>query len=181
LEVSIAMNERDHLERTRRGDLAARDELFEAHAPSLSRSFPDDVSQDALLIAVRKLDGFEGASSFKTWLYAIANNVLRGTLRRDQRLIRGVGGDADPVAQVPDHLPAPIDILIGKERARLVRRAIDELPDAQREGVLLLMDGESFHAAGVAIGRRHQLTKYGSEQQLARALKTLADRLPDDL
>ena len=41
-----------------------------------------DLLQETLLRASRKLDSFEGRASLKTWLYAIAGNVVADYLRQ---------------------------------------------------------------------------------------------------
>jgi RNA polymerase sigma-70 factor (ECF subfamily) len=69
--------------RARGGDAAALDKLVSQHAPLLYRlafslvgraSDAEDVVQETLLAAVRQLSGFEGRSSFKTWLSRILFN-----------------------------------------------------------------------------------------------------------
>jgi RNA polymerase sigma factor (sigma-70 family) len=175
------MNERDRLERAKRGDIEARNELFAAHRSSLPRDLPEDVAQDTWTTALRALPGFQGASSFKTWLNGIAKNLRRGDSRRERRRTRGVGGDADPVALVPDRLPAPLDELIGKERARLVRQAVEGLSADLHEAVTRLMDGESFHAIVSGMSEKQRVTRYRASQRLAGALESLADQLPEDL
>jgi RNA polymerase sigma-70 factor, ECF subfamily len=42
----------------------------------------EDATQETFLAALRALDSFQGAASFKTWLYAIAVNTCRNRLRR---------------------------------------------------------------------------------------------------
>jgi RNA polymerase sigma-70 factor (ECF subfamily) len=64
----------------------------------------DDAVQETLVAAWRKLDGFEGRSSVRTWLYRIATNtclnMLRGAARRPPAVTRMSPGT------VPAHLPA---------------------------------------------------------------------------
>lgn len=69
-------------------------ELFERHAPGVHRylrrrlggSASDDLLQDVWLAAARMIHGFEGRSSFRTWLFAIANNHVRVAYRCKKRL-----------------------------------------------------------------------------------------------
>lgn len=55
----------------------------------------EDATQDALLAALRSLDSFRGASSFKTWLYSITVNICRTRLqhrKRSEKLMNVLGG-----------------------------------------------------------------------------------------
>src|SRR3954466_664180 len=68
------------VERCRRGDLAAFEELYKAHAGKLfsvacrmvgNPSDAEDLLQEIFLSAHRKLDGFRGESALGTWLYRL--------------------------------------------------------------------------------------------------------------
>src|SRR6266540_5179545 len=89
--------ERELLEAARGGDEDAfgrlvdqyRSELY-AHCYRMLGSVHDaeDALQDALLRAWRGLARFEGRSSLRSWLYAIATNVsLRAIERRPKRVL----------------------------------------------------------------------------------------------
>src|SRR4030095_16251620 len=65
------------VERCRRGDLAAFEELYKAHAGKLfsvawrmlgNPADAEDLLQEIFLSAHRKLDGFRGESALGTWL-----------------------------------------------------------------------------------------------------------------
>jgi RNA polymerase sigma-70 factor, ECF subfamily len=87
------MSERRLLEAARAGDEHAFARLVEphrgvlhAHCYRMLGSVPDaeDALQEALLSAWRGLAGFEGRSSLRSWLYAIATNAcLRAIERRE--------------------------------------------------------------------------------------------------
>lgn len=183
------------LERAMRGDIGARDQLF-AHSYDSVHGYlcraaandsphvkqqTDDVAQEACMTAVRGFGRFRGASSFKTWLTGIAKKLMSEAWGREQRLVRGVGGDVEPVAHLPDRLPKPLDILIGRERASLVTRAIEGLHVDEREWINRLMDGDTFHAVATAISERQGVTQYRARHRLSGVLESLANRLPADL
>jgi RNA polymerase sigma factor (sigma-70 family) len=189
------MNERDQVERAKQGDIEARNELIEDNVEAINRHVArgadrdsplmrqqyDDVAQETWRVALGAFGRYQGASSFKTYLKGIADKVRIGLWRQEQRQVRGTGGEADAVADVPDRLPAPIDDLIGKERTHLVTRAVEGLPGDQREAVRRFMDGESYHAIVMSLSRRLGVTKYRAGQKFANALDSLAHELPDDL
>jgi RNA polymerase sigma-70 factor (ECF subfamily) len=123
------------------GDEAAASELVARHARALARFLsvqgaPDDeledVTQDAFFKAFRSLKTFRGGSSFRTWLMAIASNVLTDRRRQWKRrtvleLTPEVADPrADPVGQV--------DALMTEER---LRAGLSKLSPSQRDVFLL--------------------------------------------
>jgi RNA polymerase sigma factor (sigma-70 family) len=185
------MNETLVVERVKQGEIEARNELSRSDYLKLHRyvlrealrrwpylePLSEDVTQETYLIGVEREGDFRGDSSLETWLRGIAKNLLRCAARRENGRVRGIGGDDNPVADVPDRLPAPIDILIGRERARLVTEAIEGLPGDLRGAVARLMDGESYHAVVVALAERQVVTMYAARKRLAGALESLGRRL----
>lgn len=80
------------LDRWRSGDRAAGTALFERHFARIVRFFAnkvdrdvDDLVQRTFTACVEGRDRFEGRSTFRTFLFAIAHNVLRSHLRTLQR------------------------------------------------------------------------------------------------
>src|SRR3954464_11244483 len=82
------------VERCRRGDLAAFEELYKAHAGKLfsvacrmvgNQADAEDLLQEIFLSAHRKLDGFRGESALGTWLYRLAVKQIHNHLRSPPR------------------------------------------------------------------------------------------------
>ena len=154
--------------RLRAGDEHAFTGLVERyHQPmlALAASFvpnlavAEEVVQDTWLAVLRGLDGFEGRSSLKTWVFRILVNRARTTGSREQRSVPvadpepavdpsrfdGAGGWADP----PEHwIEAAEGRVEAGKLAHRVRAWIDELPARQRE-VVLLRDVEGMSSEEV--------------------------------
>lgn len=90
------------MQRAQRGDRRALDELLRAHqrrifhlCRRLCGNHDDalDATQEALLTVARRLDRFDGRSSFSTWVYRVATNACLDELRRRARRPRLVGSD----------------------------------------------------------------------------------------
>ena len=202
------MNEQRLLEAARAGDENAFAELVEpyrralhAHCYRLLGSVPDaeDALQEGLLRAWRGLDGFEGRSSLRSWLYTIATNAsLRAIERRPKRVLPiDYGPAADPhdgpaeplvesvwVEPYPDERLGLDDGLASPE-ARYEQResvelafiaALQHLPARQR-AVLILREVLGFSAREVA--EVLETTPTAVDSALQRAHKAVDERLPD--
>jgi len=127
----------------REGDEAGFDELvrrYQQRVYALLYRFvrnPEDateLAQDVFVRAYRALPGFQGKSSFYTWLYRIAVNVALSFLRRRRR--RGATDAAEQLDQdAVMNLPSPDNPARDLEQVRLretIARAVDALPARQR-------------------------------------------------
>ena len=109
----------------------------------------EDVAQEAIVRAFRKLSSFRAESKFSTWLISITINEARTRLRR-QVLVR-----MESLEQLPDEerslSPAllrdwreiPSEAIERDEVRKLIQQAVDQLPDIYRE-VFLLRDVEEL-------------------------------------
>jgi RNA polymerase sigma factor (sigma-70 family) len=80
------------LEAWRQGDRKAGSDLFERHFDSICRFFAnkiqsdvDDLVQRTFQACVEGKERFRGQSSFRTYLFGVAHNVLRSHLRKRRR------------------------------------------------------------------------------------------------
>jgi RNA polymerase sigma-70 factor, ECF subfamily len=98
----------------------------------MTRSVMDgeDVVQEALFEAYRKLDKFDDSRPLKPWLFRIAHNRCIDFLRK-----RGVRIEAETEAMVPDAVEPADPALLGLGRA--VEHLVTSLPPKERACVLL--------------------------------------------
>jgi RNA polymerase sigma-70 factor (ECF subfamily) len=118
------------------------------------RDLAEDIAQETWIAVLRGVDRFEHRSSPRTWLFAICVNQARSTGKREQRM---VPVDASLPTVDPDRFgrdgawalpPAPWtdavdDRLQAAALAPMAQRAIDDLPDPQRQ-VVTLRDAEGL-------------------------------------
>ena len=90
----------------------------------------EDVVQEALFEAYRKLDKFDDSRPLKPWLFRIAHNRCIDFLRK-----RGVRVEAETAAMVPDAVEPADPALLGLGRA--VEHLVTSLPPKERACVLL--------------------------------------------
>ena len=176
------LDERDLVDRMRRGEQQAFDHFFAAYAErlgafaarrcSLDAAALEDVVQVTMINAVRGLAGFRGGSALFTWLCQICRNHLADIARKAQRqpklssldeLIEG--GQAAAVIELTDFRD-PLDECAGDAARGAVRRAINRLP-ASYARILELRYGDELTVP--EIGRVLGLSESAAESRLNRA------------
>jgi RNA polymerase sigma-70 factor (ECF subfamily) len=168
-------DDREAVDRARRGDPEAFRVLVERHQARAYRlalrvlrdeERARDAVQDAFLKAYVNLDRFEGRSSFYTWLYRLVMNLCLDARRRDQSsrvietseapdLDRLGAPDARPADEMTfrEHEQGPEAALDRGELRAALAQAIDELPDAARETLILReVEGLSYAEISEALG-----------------------------
>lgn len=140
------------VERTRAGDVAARDLLVSRHLDDVyavtfrilrERDLAQDAAQDAFVNALGALPRFRGESSFRTWLLRIAVNSARSMARRRLRRREVAIAAAD---DVPGEWENPAARAVVASEAERVRAALERLPEKQRLSVTLRTEQGLSHA-----------------------------------
>ncbi|HZR17053.1 MAG TPA: RNA polymerase sigma factor [Verrucomicrobiae bacterium] len=156
-------NEARLLDRCRKGDSAAWDELFDRHYAAtarfvfqLGRDFThedvEEICQETFLSVIKNITSFQAGCRFQTWVFRIASNKAGDFRQRRQAAKRG-GGNAplslqaeDPntglTLDPPSSLPGPDLLLMNAEQAVLVHQALDELGQPCREIIELRYFGD---------------------------------------
>ena len=148
------------VERVQRGDKAAFDLLVAKYQRKifrlLSRLIRDsaeveDVAQEAFIKAYRALPNFRGDSAFYTWLYRIAINTAKNFLvSQGRRAPTSTEADVEEAETFDDgehlrDLNTPDAMLLTRQVADAVNRAIDRLPEDLRTAIVLReLEGLSY-------------------------------------
>jgi RNA polymerase sigma-70 factor, ECF subfamily len=154
--------------------------LVDRHSPAMirvalayvpSRAAAEEVVQETWIGVMRGIDGFEGRSSLKTWIFRILTNVAMRAGARERRSMpfsalaeaENTGEPSvDPDRFLPaDHAlfpghwaimparwPTPEEGLLAGETREVIAAAIAELPEAQRT-VIALRDVEGWSSEEV--------------------------------
>jgi RNA polymerase sigma-70 factor (ECF subfamily) len=108
-----------------------------------------DLCQEIWLQVTRSLRRFEGRCSLKTWIQRIAANVYRHSRRRKELHCASL----DTVLDLPDPSQNPQASAESAETSLKLRRALTQLPEAQREIVVLHeLLGFSYSQVAKALG-----------------------------
>jgi RNA polymerase sigma-70 factor, ECF subfamily len=161
----------------RKGDEQAFAQIIDQWSPGMLRlarcyvptdALAEDVVQEAWIAALRGLDGFEGRSRLRTWVSRIVTNIAKSWGEREHRVTPfssasfAEGATVDPERfnapgepnagawrALPPAWPAlPEGEVLTAEAYQVVRRAIDDLPEAQR-AVIALRDLDGYDAPEV--------------------------------
>jgi RNA polymerase sigma-70 factor (ECF subfamily) len=116
-----------------------------------SSSEADDLVQNAVLRAFRGFDGLRGSDA-KAWLLTIVRNC-HFTAQRQQRQRASVPlpeeYDEEDGAAMVDATPGPEEVSISRDQSRALERVLAELPEEQRE-VLVLREIEDMDYRDIA-------------------------------
>jgi RNA polymerase sigma-70 factor (ECF subfamily) len=186
------------LEQACAGEPGAVDRLLDRHRPYLRRLVelrldarvrprvdPSDVVQEAQIEALRRLEDYlvRRPMPFRLWLRQIAYDRLLMLHRHHLQAGRRAAGRDVPL---PDHSslllaqqllapgPSPDQQLLQRELARRVRQAVDQLPEAEREVLVLRkLEGLSNQEAAAVLG----VDPATASRRLGRAVIRLRDTL----
>jgi RNA polymerase sigma-70 factor (ECF subfamily) len=145
--------DRELVDRTLAGDIAAFEALVERHravvyrvaARTVGTDDAEDVSQDAFLRAYHRLASFRGEAPFRAWLLRVTHNAaLNHQARRTPEPIDPLGLESSPEGE-----RTPAERLEGRERRERLESKIRLLSPAHRM-VLILRDIEGLSYEEIA-------------------------------
>lgn len=185
------MTGRELVEKAKQGDQTAFEQLVrdnQTKVYSLALRFTGDreeaadLAQEALVRAWQGLGGFQGESSFSTWVYRLTTNVCIDHIRKKTRR-----EEVEPVVSLDDARGAwaepadweqdPQRRLERSERGQALARGLSRLPGWQRR---ILVLREVFGLSYREIGEKLDLDLGTVKSRIARARLALRDILLED-
>ncbi|HTR55239.1 MAG TPA: sigma-70 family RNA polymerase sigma factor [Kofleriaceae bacterium] len=173
------MSDHGLVQRALAGDRAAFAALVEryqrlvvgvAFAITRDRMLAEDVGQDTFVAAWRQLVSLGDPARIGAWLAGIARNLANNAVRK-----RGRRRDPD---RLDEPVSSPLDHVVERERRELLQRALDELPDAHREAIVLYyFEDRSVEQVAAGLGVTRDVVK----QRLHRAREATRARLFEQL
>lgn len=154
-------------------------ELMAAHGEAVfgfcvrmvrERALAEDLTQKVFMQAHRDLDGFEGRSSPRAWLFGIAYHRCLDAIKSQQRWQKLIDNDEEAMLDFEDPGPGPIDHV---DRARLttaLEKCLKRLSPTMRATVLMrFQTGATFEELAESLGA----TADTLQVRVARALQRL--------
>jgi len=182
------------LDNLRAGDAAAFEVLIDRYSSGVyallyriteNPEEASDLTQDTFLRALRSIKGFRGDSELKTWLYRIAINESRNRFRWWKRRRRDVTisidatiGDSQTTLldTLADRSISPEESALNREREYALKTALQELPEAYREAIVLCdVEGLTYDEIAVAL----QIGIGTVKSRISRGRQELRRRLKD--
>ncbi len=133
----------------------------------------EDVAQDAMLrLWKQATDWRAGEARVSTWLYRVVHNLCIDRIRKRRPQV--------PVEDAPEPVdpdPSVLDRMAQTEQSKAVAAAIAELPERQRQALILRhFEGMSNPAIGEAL----ECSVEAVESLLARARRALAKKMQEE-
>jgi RNA polymerase sigma-70 factor, ECF subfamily len=178
-------NEAGAIERAKRGDALAFQELYDKHKRRVyslclrmtaNTAEAEDLTQEAFLQLYRKIGTFRGESAFSTWLHRLSVNVVLMHLRKKSLPVVSLEETTQPGEEdTPKKDFGAEDLALAGSIDRLqLQRAVNDLPPGYRT-IFVLHDIEGYEhneiagIVGCSIGN--------SKSQLHKARMKLRDLL----
>ena len=182
-----SLNEIEVIRRAQTGDPAAFETLYRLHRPRVfaiclrmvrDPAEAEDLTQEAFLLLLRKIQTFRGESAFSTWLHRLAVNLVLMRLRKKTPPIVSIEMICDPTdeSSAPSTLePGTPDLALDGAIDRInIERCVERLPAGFRK-VFVLHDVQGYRHREIAnlLGR----SVGDSKSQLHKARKRLRESL----
>jgi RNA polymerase sigma-70 factor, ECF subfamily len=109
----------------------------------------EEIAQETFLRAMRQLEKGAPLSSERSWLFAVATNMVRDEARKEERrrsrleMLKAEAREAER-----DIHPLPIE---REENAALARRAMESLTERDREALLMREEGLDYNEIAAAL------------------------------
>ena len=144
----------DLVSRACRGDHEAFRLIFERYSqPVMSfiydqvgdRELAEELAQETFVRAYRSLKSLRDESKLSTWLFGIAKNIARESVRARIRERQHVDVNDDQVLDLTDQRPVPVNELLDKELNQVVRKSLACLdPDKRLVFTLKILHQRSY-------------------------------------
>ncbi len=135
------------LQKARRGDKNAFGQLIEAYqGPVYNLAYrmlgnageAEEAAQEAFIRAYTRLDSYDPAHKFSTWLLSITSNYCIDQIRKRRAVLLSIDEPLPPhPALHSDNNKGPEAQYLAQEREALVQGMLRELPDEYRQAVVL--------------------------------------------
>ncbi|HTY61520.1 MAG TPA: RNA polymerase sigma factor [Acidobacteriota bacterium] len=136
-----------------------------------SQNAAEDAAHEIFMRAQRRIETYDPALPFSSWIMKVASNYCIDILRRRGLEKRLFGVDDPESLNLSSTLPSPLSQVLTAEQSKIVRRALASLPDNFRVPIVLAYYNEFNYdqiAAVLQIPRNTVATLLFRGKQLLR-------------
>ncbi len=184
------MNETKLVTRAKEGDQLAFSELVNAYSEKIynlalrilrNKEDAEDVLQETFITVIKKINTFDGRSSFFTWLYRIATNVALMKLRKKKHVYVEIQENPDLLENIENKVfidwsqDSSLNVYNAEIR-EILDKAIGELSEIYRT-VFILRDIEQLSIKETS--KILNVTEENVKIRLRRARQYLREKLSD--
>ena len=172
----IEPSDLDLIGQAQKGDRAAFGRLVERHYDFVYRvawrwcgrkADAEDIAQEVCARLGRAIRTYRGGGAFTTWLYALTMNAARDLMRKSAREVAKAEALGVHALVEGQGVPEPDD------RAETLWAAVRQLPDKQRDAVLLVYGEGLSHAAAADAMACAEATVSWHIHEAKKRLKTM--------
>jgi RNA polymerase sigma-70 factor (ECF subfamily) len=166
----------------REGDVGAFEELYRRHKGGLfrfvlrsvrERALAEELYQEIWMRVIEARGRYEAQARFSTWLYTIAHNRLVDHWRKKGLQVVAAGDEDDFPANPGEE---PQSVVAAKQGLERFGRALEALPQAQREAFLMHHETEmSVAEIARATGANEEAAKSRLRYAVAKLKEALGD------
>lgn len=170
------------LEQARRGDKNAFGQLIEAYqGPVYNLAYrmlgnsgeAEEAAQEAFIRAYTRLDSYDPAHKFSTWLLSITSNYCIDQIRKRRAVFLSIDEPLPPhPALHSDNNKGPEAQYLAQEREQMVQSLMSALPEEYRQAVVLRY---WYDMSYEEIAEAQQTSVSAVKSRLFRARRILAD------
>ena len=131
----------DLVTRVCQGDAEAFRLIFERYSrPVISfifdmvndRPLAEELTQETFVRAYRAIHTMRRETKLSTWLFGVARNVARESLRARMRAVNHIDLTDKSVMRLSDNKPVPVEGVLSKELNDVIRRSLSALDEDKR-------------------------------------------------
>ncbi|MGH7817301.1 MAG: RNA polymerase sigma factor [Candidatus Binatia bacterium] len=159
----MELSDRELVKKCQAGEMSAFEDLVSRYHQKVymvilgmlrNRDDAQEVAQETFLRAYRKINSFQGGSSFYTWIYRIAVNISIDTQRRYKRNPLDFRESMDGVMEAQNEVAKdPFADVHDRELREKLTKAINDLtPEHKAVIVLRTIEGLSYKDIGEILG-----------------------------
>ena len=97
----------------------------------------EELAQEAFIRAWTNLTQLKDLTKFQAWLCSIVRNIVRNYMRDKKRDVVGKAASIDKMADISSESFEPVEATINKEQQVVIRQALEQIPEAYREPLVL--------------------------------------------